>query len=581
MSTFCFPVKGGPRLVPTISDFTRSQPGRPSSAPAGAPAHRGAPLRVRQAKGGDWVPVDPAFLLLHIEIGDGGAVVQLSQALAAFILQCCTDRPGKRLRVAGPPAPATRAVRRVSEVSVELRCFFTTGRCAVSGCGTPAEVGNFCPAHLDARFHNGLRLREAAVPPRGSLAAPARVAAEVAAIGHGFPGWWSAMAAWLVPGGAHSAADARRFFVNWALDALPAIAVGTAASPDRLALLAYAAPRKVQKVQTFLNAATTVQFLRGIQTRAPAAARDAAAALSQFGVYGLGLEDRAGALFRDRGLVPFLSMPVLPALLRRGWTGLAGLVCATILPAVSSDQPDAVAVFSGTMALVMAHLLGFTGEFSFSVLHGPPPDPPGPVLDAADPVSLRTHLASSGEARARSVLTVVNPAAMSPTVLAEIIFTLGYMHVRFCGPRLGRRGVRLPTFVAGGELEPAAGFLWGVIQAEAASRKLVTAPPAADAGGVFADADAPGNFLAAFVRETTPVRCSEGCARCSATSGWHRDRLLMEFAFRDSPTARVPECAVLGVDTATNAEFSRALLFFRSICDASVGNSTTYLDIDG
>jgi len=579
-TTFCFPVQGMAKTVPSIADFTRSQPGRPSKQPPGRPRDRSAAIRVRPGPGATWHAVDPAFLLLHLELRDGGEVAAVSEALVSFVVQCCIDRPGRRLRVSGPPTPATRAVKRVSELSLNLRHFFTATRCAVRECGVPVVAGNFCPQHPDAQFHNGQKLSAAATAHRGTMASPSGVAAEFRAIETGFAAWWSAMAEWLSGGPAGNRDDVCRFFVNWALDAMPMLAATTEASVDRLALLAYTAPPRVQKVQTFLNLATTAQCFRELRARSPAAARTAAGAVAAHGIWAVPLGDRTSALFRDRGIVPFLAMPVLPGLLRRGPTGIAGLVCSTILPPVSADQPAAAAIFSATAAVVMAHLLGYAGDFSFSVLHGPPPDPPGPLLDAAAPLSVRAHLVTSGEARSRAVLTVINPAALSPVVLAEIIFTLRYMHVRFCGPRLGARGIRLPTFPAAPELDPAVGFLWGVIQTEAASRNLVSAPPAADVGLLFAAPGTPGAFLDAFVRPSTPVRCAEGCDRCTAASGWHRDRLLVEMAFGDAIDTTMPPCARLGVDTTTDAEFDRALSFYRCLCDLTPDTSGPYLEAE-
>ena len=250
---YCFPLSGSPRTLPTVADFARSQPGRPSRPPTGTPEYRSAVLRYKEVPG-DWIPVDPAFLILHLELWHGGIVRRMSRALWSFICRCCVDRPGRRLQIAGPPEPQTRVIKRTSELNLDAKTYFSASRCAVRSCGRKVVSGSFCDEHLDARFHNGILGRDAAVPEKGSTAPPSRVAAEVRAIisPKGFSGWWTALGRWISGAPPVSAEHARFYFMNWAVDAMPVVALGEQSS-DRLALLARLAPPSHQKTQTLLK----------------------------------------------------------------------------------------------------------------------------------------------------------------------------------------------------------------------------------------------------------------------------------------------------------------------------------------
>jgi hypothetical protein len=572
---YCFPLSGPPRTLPAVVDFARAQPGRPSRPPTGTPEHRSAALRVKEGRDGEWIPVDPAFLILHLEVWHGGVVRNLSRTLWSFLCRCCIDRPGRRIQVAGPPEPPTRVIKRTSELSIDAKTYFSASRCAVRGCGRGVVSGSFCDEHIDARFHNAISARDAVVPEKGSLAPPRRLAAEVRLIvsPKGFSGWWTALGQWVSSAPPLTPDHARAFFVNWAVDVMPLIAMGDQSS-DRLSLIARLAPPSRQKTQTFLNIAMCTAYIRAVRASAPVLARSVADSLATMAVHLTPISDRMASRLCDRGIAPFISMPAFPAISRRGPTSVSGLLATTVLPQMSSEVPPMAVVFSASALLVMAQIFGTAGDFSFSVVHAPPSQTNAPLVDAAQPLDLSKLLVVPASTRADQILTVANPAALSFTVMSEIIFTLRYKHVRFLGPRIGRAGIRLPTFSGrGGALDPTAGFVWRVILEEAASRGFVKTPPATDAGLVFETRRGVQRFLDVFTHEEIPVRCTAGCSRCSDHTSWHRDRLLTEAAFGAEASEQfVPDCARDGVDLFLPGTAEAAIAAWRNLTDITVSS---------
>lgn len=554
-----FPLRGGPCTVPTTLDFTRSRPARAKDPVPPFPEQMGAALRFRlRATGRGYVPVDPALLAMHLEFGEGGRVVKVSEALVAFwgrVASACAGRGG-RLLLGGDPAVTTRAVSRGTELNFEPRTLFCAKRCHYRGCTHPVVAGVFCASHYDSTFFGGLGLHKVSQTAAGRV--HRSVTAEADLVFGDYDGFWSSLAGWLYsapldPG------RMRAFVVNHFADVLPSLAI-TTVSADRLSALVHCSHPSVQGTQAFYNAQLAIHYIRTIRGSLSVLASNAAASLSTVYLYGIPRSKPGAGLLCDRGIIPCLRMPVLPKI--EGFVGSrAAMYCSTVVP---DDGEVLVNVVFNVVALrVLSRVFGVLGTFSFTVLTGTLTLPDKAiVLDASAPLDLAPYMRYTGLERADRVLHVLCPAALSPTVLHAIIFRLGFKHVYFCGPRFGSSGIRLPTFKDGAG-DPTVGFLWRCILDEAESRGQIRS---AGTGDPLWRQEGRG-FLGTFVSETVPGRCKAGCPSCSPTSSWHVDQLMAEAAYGTDAPALLPPCARTGTELFDASEADTAIRYWRTLCD--------------
>lgn len=554
-----FPVRGGACTVPAVLDFTRSRPSRAKDVGAPLPANVGASLRFRlRVSGRGYVPVDPALLAMHLEFGEGGRVVKVSAALVAFwgrVAAACTGRGG-RLLVGGDPAVTTRAVSRGTELNFEPRTLFCAKRCHCRGCTRPVVAGVFCASHYDSTFFGGLGRHK--VSQTAAARAHRQVEAEANLVFGDYDGFWISIAEWLYSAPIDPS-RMRAYVVNHLADVLPILAM-TTVSADRLAALVHCSHPSVQSTQAFYNAQLAISYIRTIRGSLPVLASNVAASLSKMYLYGIPRTKAGAGPLCDRGIIPCVKMPVLQTV--DGSVGSrAAMYCSTVIP----DHGEALVnvVFNVVALRVLSRVFGVLGTFSFTVLTGTLAIPEGAiVLDASAPLDLGPYMRYTGIERADRVLHVLSPAALSPTVLHAIIFSLGFKHVYFCGPRFGSTGIRLPTFKEGTG-DPTVGFLWRCILHEAESRGQIRS---AGTGDPLWRHEGRG-FLKTFVTENVPGRCKSGCSSCTPTSSWHVDQLMAEAAYGTDAPGLLPPCARTGTELLDSAEADEGIRYWQTLCD--------------
>lgn len=565
--TYVFPVAGGSRTVPRVLDFAKSRPGVPKHPPGFLPESRSSALRYRIVRD-KLVPVDPAFLAFHLEIGSGGEVVGMTKTLAEFLASCSVVRQSGRLAIGGNPNVGFRKVKRVSECVNNIHSFFLGQKCSFRGCDQPRGPGSFCGLHLDGALHDKLTAKEAvAYRSSNPLVCPLRILAEIKTVLGPFPALWRDIGAWL---GTEPVDPGRsRYFVaNWALDTMAMLSLERH-PVDRLAALAYLGPPKTQRSDTFVNISMTVDHIRSIQYENRALAETVAIHLARFGVLTIPINDNRSSMIRDRGTIPYVHMPVMEKIQGRPPYTTGGLVCGTIVP-VGAESALASCCFSATMLLVMAQIFGTAGQFSFSVVHGPVPESAIDIFDAAAPNDVGSHYRRrSGAARAARTLYIVNPAALSAASMAAIIFDLQYKHVCFHGPRIGASGIRIPVF--GTSLDPIGGFIYAVLLEEARDRGTLRDCPGTDPGHACTPAPAGVTpFLDVFVADCTEVRCDSDCPHCTEEAWWHRDRLLAETSFGGTAEKFYPMCMKSGTDIFKPHEITAGIDVWRTLCDLTL-----------
>lgn len=567
--TVVAPLSGAPCVVPSVLDFTRSRPAVPKGPGAGplpVPPHRSAVLRYRPALSGKMSPVDPTYLAFHLDFGEGGRVVRISEALLGFVARVCAAAAGSggtRTVVGGSPAVCTRAVSRGTELNLEPRSIFGGAPCQVRGCGAARAAGVFCAAHYDSTFSGGLTRRDIRARSKTSILITPAVRAEMNLVFGPFDGFWLSVCAWL-GGPAVSKGRARAYVVNHAVDQVPRLSLGTH-SADRLAAIVYCTHPVAGGSQAFFNACLAVLYVRTLRERFGMLARRVAHSLSEFYLAVTPDTESGAAATRDQGIVTYLKMPVLPTV--EEFVGhTIGLLGATQIP--DAEERPVTAVFNMGVLRVMARIFGSVGTFSFSVLAGSLELPAGAhVLDAAEPLDISKFSALTGADRADRVLYVVSPAALSTTVLWAIMTRLAFKHVYFCGPVLGAAGIALPTF-EDGAADPVVGFYWACLVDEARVRGLIRCLGTGDP--LWRHPPESGGFLGTFVIPSTPVRCESGCRTCTATSHWHTDRLLTEAAYGDEVSEVLPRCARAGIDRFQAEAVEQHIHVWRTLCDLTL-----------
>ena len=571
---FAVSANGSVLRVPGVLDFTQCKPSVVRPKPA-APEHRSAVLRYRHRPraGGSseaaYTPVDPVYLVYHLEFAEAGRVIRVSSALVGFLCRVAAASMGRggRLLVGGCPAATSRSISRGTQLKLEPRVVFSSNpdiRCQVRGCGAARVAGCFCAAHYDSTFAHGMLRRHIQRDSRASIMLSKGVRSELNIVFSEFDGFWRQVGQWLGGGGgALSGCRVRTLVVNHASDHVQTLAT-TDLSADRIAALAaYATHRLSQGSQSFYNALLAITYTRTQQERTAVLAARVARDLSRFRLSAAPAAEASGKLVCDAGIVTFRRMPVLPAV--DGWVGRTdgGLLAATVIP--GPDEVPTAVVFSVSALRVLSRVFGTVGEFSFTVRTGsmaPLPDD-AIVLDAAAPLDLTRFMRHSGLERAELDLHVLTPAALSTTVLAAIIFHLRFRHVVFCGPRLGEHGIALPVFEAA-ERDPMVGFLWRCILDEAAARGTLRVDTGGDPlwrhGGV--------GFLDTFVAEKTPVRCTNvRCQHCTAESTWHTDHLLAEACFGQKGITMLPVCTLKGLQPFDPDRTRDAVELWRTLCE--------------
>ena len=495
-------------------------------------------------------------------------MIRISSALMAFLCRVSAAGMGRggRLSVGGCPTVTSRSISRGTQLNLEPRVLFSSNpdiRCQVRGCDAPRVAGCFCAAHYDSTFAHGMLRRHIQRDSRASIMLSRGVRSEVGVVFSEFDAFWFQIGQWLGGGaGPLGAGQVRALVVNHASDYIQTLAA-TDLSADRIAALMYATHRLSQGSQSFYNALLAVNYTRTQQERTAVLAARVARDLSRFRLFAVPAAEAAAKIACDVGIVTFRRMPVLPVV--EGWVGRTdgGLLAATVVPG-PDDVPTAV-VFSVGALRVLSRVFGTVGDFSFTVRTGsllPLPDG-AIVLDAAAPLDLARFMRYSGLERAELDLHVLNPAALSTTVLAAIIFHLRFRHVVFCGPRLGEYGIALPVF-ENISRDPMVGFLWHCILNEASARGTLRVDTGGDPlwrhGGV--------GFLDMFVGEKTPVRCNDArCQQCTASSVWHTDHLMSEACFGQGSISALPGCTLRGVRPFQPDAVKAAVELWRTLCE--------------
>lgn len=554
-----FPATGGACTVPTVLDFTRSRPGPAKDLPRPYRTKAGAALRFRpRASGRGYVPVDPALLATHLEFGEGGRVIAVSEALVNFLgrVSLVSTKRARRLQVGGDPAVNTRSICRGTQLNIEPRTYFCGTRCQFRGCTNKVVAGTLCALHYDSTFVGGLSRHKAGKVVQELYSRKAEE--ELGVLFGPFDHFWVSLAEWLCAAPVRPELG-RAYVVNHALGMLPQLAL-TELSADRLSALAHCAHPSVQGAQAFYNAQLSILYIRTIRGSLPVLAANLAGGLSSVYLYGLPCSASGSTLLCDRGLVPHIKMPVVPAL-EEVVGNVSGLICSTVIPDAGEELVNVV--FNTTALCVLSRVFGNLGNFSFTVLTGTLELPPGAlVLDAALPLDVTPFMGFTGNERAEKVLYVLTPAALSPVVLHAIIFRLRFKHVYFCGPRFGSRGIRLPIFKSG-RGDPTVGWLWRCILDEAESRGQLRSSGTGDPLWRHKES----GFLDTFVTPGIPGRCDGGCSHCSSTSLWHLDHLVGEAAYGEQARELLAPCALLGTELFDEEEAQVALRRWRTLCD--------------
>lgn len=562
--------------VTAVIDFTQSYPAPVSSSEPRRPPppHRSAVLRWNHRpaiSASAYAPVDPVYLAFHVEFGEAGRALRVSSALVAFLCRCSAGSLGRRgrLRVGGCPAVTTRSVCRGSQLNFDPRVIFwqSVDRCAVRGCAGTRIGGVFCADHFDSTFATGLTRKDIRRQSRASVMLSGGVRSELNIIFGDFDGFWCQIGAWIGRGTpAFGPGQVRALVVNHAVDYAPQLAL-TDLSPDRIAaLVAYCTSPTYQGSQTFHNICLATHYLRELRDRRQALANRVGRALSRFRLFWAPLEDSAADFVLDNGIIPQPRMPVLPIIERFAGSGRPdGILCGTVVPG-ANDTPTAV-VFSAAAVRILARVFGRIGDFSFTVVGGSlPPIPAGAaVLDAAAPLDLDAFRHLSSADRAKADLYVLSPAAVSTTVFDAILFQLRFRHVYFYGPAVGARGIALPTFEKP-ELDPMVGFYFACVCDEARERGTFRTHAGGDPLWRPGGPETPG-FVDTFVGPSTPVRCTQKCPACSATSVYHTDALAAEACFGQAASELLPKCAREALEPYGAEVTQEAIDLWRTIVD--------------
>ncbi len=564
--------------VPSVLDFTQSKPSVVCPTPTAVPGTASAVLRYRVrerrtdgTKCSEFIPVDPLYLAFHLEFSDSGCVIRVSSMLVAFLCRVAAANLGRggRLSVGGCPALETRSVTRGTQLNFEPRVIFSAGpdaKCQVRGCRGKRVAGVFCADHYDSTFSHGMMRRQIQTSSRASVMLSHGVRSELNVLFSGFDSFWIQVGTWLSAGSHALSADrVRTLVVNHASDHVQKLAT-TTLSPDRIGGLMFVTHRLSQGSQCFYNALMAVRYTRTQQERTGVLASRVAASIGRFRMHAAPVSDPTSRLFTDAGIVTFKRMPVLPVV--EAWVGRAdgGLLAATVIP--GPDEAPTAVVFSVFSLRILSRIFARIGDFSFAVRTGSmrPLPRDAIVLDAAAPLNLRPYMRLSGIERAERDLHVVNPAALSSTVLGAIIFYLRFRHVVFHGPRLGEYGIAYPVFENIG-LDPWVGFYWSCILDESAVRGTLRQ----DTGGDPLWRHEGRGFLDIFVDRKTPVRCTNAkCPHCGPTTSWHLDHLMAEACFGSDGIASLPPCALRGLCPFQTGETKAAIEFWRTLCEPTL-----------